>query len=291
MEDLVTVVIPAYNRENTILRAINSVLGQSYKNIEVLVIDDCSKDHTKAVVDDITDPRVRYYKLDKNSGACVARNKGVELAKGEIIAFQDSDDFWHKDKLSKQVTYLKSHGLDFVTCGFNRIDEHGNSVQLGMHDCADNKIENWCSLLNHNWVSTQTIVCYRRCFDNIKFNRNVKRYQDWDLALQAATKFNIGSLNECLVDVYIQSDSITRVVNGGEAKKNVISLHEKDIIPGNKLMESQYNKSMADVLRKDHSRLARKYYWKSLMNQFSFKKCVCWLACFTPFFKHYQVRQ
>lgn len=78
---MVTVIIPSYNREKTIKRAVDSVLNQTYKDIEVIVVDDCSTDNTLDVVKSIKDSRLKVFKLNENSGACVARNFGIEKAK------------------------------------------------------------------------------------------------------------------------------------------------------------------------------------------------------------------
>lgn len=99
---MVSVIIPSYNRENTIVRAVNSVLNQTYKDIEVIVVDDCSKDRTLELLSSIKDERLKFFKLEKNSGACVARNFGIEKANGEFIAFQDSDDEWLPEKLKSR---------------------------------------------------------------------------------------------------------------------------------------------------------------------------------------------
>ena len=102
-EPLVSVIIPTYNRGRLILDSINSVLNQTYKNIELIVVDDCSTDNTEEILKSINDSRIKYVKLEKNSGACIARNKGIELSTGEFIAFNDSDDLWITTKLEKQL--------------------------------------------------------------------------------------------------------------------------------------------------------------------------------------------
>jgi len=96
---MISVIMPTYNRARTLKRAIDSVLAQTYSDIELIVVDDCSTDNTKDIVDKYSDERLRYVRLKKNSGACVARNVGIEKAKGEYIAFQDSDDYWEKEKI------------------------------------------------------------------------------------------------------------------------------------------------------------------------------------------------
>ena len=259
--ELVSVIIPTYNREKTIKKSIKSVLDQTYSNIEVLVIDDASCDNTEKVVTDINDSRVKYYRLKVNSGACTARNYGIDKAKGKIVAFQDSDDIWYIEKLEKQIEYMYKNGYDFVSCGFKRIQKE-DQQEIGIEKCPNNKIDLWCKLLNNNWISTQTIVCYKKCFEIIKFDPNIKRYQDWDLALQAVNYFKVGCLTEVLVDVYLQENSITNTVKTENAKLVVVNKHKKDIKDIH--MKYQYYKSVADVTRKNRCQYARKHYGKCL---------------------------
>ena len=105
---LVSVIIPTYNGSNTILRAINSVLNQTYSNLELIIVDDCSKDNTFEVVKNVKDKRVKVLRHKKNRGGSAARNTGIKEAKGEYIAFLDDDDEWLSEKVEKQVEYLKN---------------------------------------------------------------------------------------------------------------------------------------------------------------------------------------
>lgn len=287
---LVSVVIPSFNREKTIARAIKSVLNQTYQEIEVIVVDDCSLDNTEFVVNEINDKRIKFIKLSHNSGACAARNVGISIAKGDYIAFQDSDDYWHKDKLEKQIEYMETGKFDFVTCGFNRISDN-ESIKLGLHPNETDSGMLWCELLNNNWISTQTILCKRECFDLISFDPQIKRFQDWDLALQASRHFKIGTLNDCLVDVYMQGDSITNTVNNYDAMLAVIYKHQKDIQDHDNRMIAQYNKSLADVHRKRTQLLASKEYFISFLYSPNIKVLVCSLLSLLGFFKKYNNKQ
>lgn len=99
----VSVIIPTYNREKLILKALDSVFNQTFEDYEILIIDDASTDRTEQVIQELNHPKIRYYKLDKNQGQCIARNVGIKKAKGEFIGFLDSDDEWLPEKLQKQV--------------------------------------------------------------------------------------------------------------------------------------------------------------------------------------------
>ena len=290
MDELVSVIIPSYNRKGTIEKALNSVLSQTYSNLEIIVVDDCSTDGTELLFQSISDSKIRYHRLESNSGACVARNTGVSLAKGSIIAFQDSDDIWHVDKLEKQIAYMDAGGFDFVTCGFYRISGEERRV-IGLEKCPTDSEELWCSLLNHNWISTQTIVCKRKCFDVIRFDPAIKRYQDWDIGLQASNYFKIGCLNECLVDVFLQDNSITNTVQNYEAMLAVIEKHEKDVRPGCMRMKAQYLKSLADVHRNREGLLAGKEYFQSFCIEPNPKKLLLSILSSLGVMKYYKSRQ
>ncbi len=99
----ISVIIPTYNRGKIIGNSIKSVLNQTFKNLEIIVVDDGSKDNTKEIVDEFKDERVRYIKLNNNTGAANARNIGIKNAIGQYISFQDSDDIFYPDKLERQL--------------------------------------------------------------------------------------------------------------------------------------------------------------------------------------------
>ena len=99
----VSVIIPTYNRGNLIIKSIKSVLNQTFKNLEVIVIDDGSSDNTEHLVNKITDKRLKYVKLSSNKGSSNARNIGIKNANGQFISFQDSDDIFYPNKIEKQL--------------------------------------------------------------------------------------------------------------------------------------------------------------------------------------------
>ena len=203
---MVTVIIPSYNREKTIKRAVDSVLNQTYKDIEVIVVDDCSTDNTLDVVKSIKDSRLKVFKLNENSGACVARNFGIEKAKGEYIAFQDSDDEWLPEKLEKQMDVLENNSnINLVFCQFNKIDNENTSVYPPLKTgIITRKV-----LLEKSYVSTQTLIGRRECFSTVKFDPQMPRLQDHDLVIRLSKKYCFYFVNEPLVNMYVQDDSIS----------------------------------------------------------------------------------
>lgn len=124
-EGLVSVIMPTYNCAKFISETLDSIQAQTYENWEVIIVDDCSKDNTKEIVDAYIekDPRIKYFCLEVNSGAAVARTKAMELAEGEYMAFCDSDDLWMPDKLERQLAFMKENGYAFTCTAYEQVNE------------------------------------------------------------------------------------------------------------------------------------------------------------------------
>src|SRR5690606_8876159 len=118
---LVSVVIPNYNGSNYIFETIQSVINQTYKNWELIIVDDCSTDDSLKIINGIHDPRVSVVKLQENKGAAVARNTAIEISKGRLIAFLDNDDLWISNKLEKQVGFMLENDLMFTYTDYYKL--------------------------------------------------------------------------------------------------------------------------------------------------------------------------
>ena len=129
---LVSVIMPVYNAEATLRQALDSVLGQTYSRLEVLAVDDCSRDGSWAVLRRYAaaDPRVRALRLAENGGVAAARNAGLDAAAGRHIAFLDSDDGWHPRKLELQLETLRATGARVSYTGFRRVAEDGRTLSV-----------------------------------------------------------------------------------------------------------------------------------------------------------------
>lgn len=127
---LVSIITPTYNCATFIGETIESVQAQTYQNWEMIIVDDCSTDNTREIVERYTekDNRIKYFCLQNNSGAAIARTKSMELANGEYMAFLDSDDIWMKDKLEKQISFMRKYDIAFSCTSYEQIDEKGKSL-------------------------------------------------------------------------------------------------------------------------------------------------------------------
>lgn len=246
-ETLISVVIPTYNRKEKLPECIESVLSQSYKNIEVIVVDDASTDGTEELFTQLSDKRVRYLRYEKNQGACHARNYGASYARGEVLAFQDSDDTWHRDKLEKQYAYLISCGADLCFCGMNRVAENGNRFYFPVHAFhGERALEEF---LAENRASTQTMLMHKYVWEKLRFDENIKRYQDWDFGIRAAEAFVCCYLTEALVESEVGADSISARV---QSYPHLLHLYHK-----HKALYEQYPNSAVIMNRRLGMRVHR----------------------------------
>lgn len=126
----VSIITPVYNAEKFVGETIKSVLNQTYTNWEMILVDDCSNDDSQKIINGFAekDNRIKYIRLEKNSGAAVARNTALEIAKGRYIAFIDSDDLWEPNKLEKQIKFMEENKIGFSFTSYSLIDENGNDL-------------------------------------------------------------------------------------------------------------------------------------------------------------------
>lgn len=210
MKALVSIVIPVYNRQNTIARAIDSVLAQSYQNIEILVVDDGSSDKTREILQSYDDKRVRIF-YQEHMGASAARNKGVEEAKGEYVAFQDSDDEWMPDKLYEQVDYMRRNYLKVCFCPYEL--HNGNTTTIVPFEYLNRyKYENGIyEILKYtNVIGTPCLIAEKKIFSEIgKFDVEMPGLEDYELVIRIVQKYKIGYCPKILVKAYRQENSIS----------------------------------------------------------------------------------
>lgn len=198
---LVSVVIPTYNRGHAIRACIASVLAQTIRNIEVVVVDDASQDDTRAQVAALPDPRIRYLAHASNRGGAAARNTGVGAARGDFIAFLDSDDLWAPRKLEKQIAALGERGPGYGVAytWFIGRDPAGREISRKEH-----RLDGWVyrALLESNQVGSFSSLLVRR--DLLQrvggLDESLCSCQDWDLCLRLSRVCKICCVQEHLVD-------------------------------------------------------------------------------------------
>ena len=224
-KDLVSVVIPTYNRRNSVQRAILSVLNQTYSNFEILVIDDGSTDDTESVVKKMSDSRIYYYRQE-NQGSQAARNHGIRLAKGVYIGFLDSDDEWLTEKLEKNVQYMKSHDADILFSQFRRV-ETGYPDDIVPNDLEGGYVP--VEILGNSFrVTTDVIFGRASTVKSHPFDMKVSRFQDYDFILSAAAAGEkVFFEKDILVTQYHSENSISTKVKAQKLKNNALYLQNK----------------------------------------------------------------
>ena len=194
MNDLVSIITPSYNTARFIAETIKCVLAQTYPNWEMIIVDDCSTDDTDAVVGSFTDPRIRYLKNEKNSGAAVSRNRALREAKGKWIAFLDSDDLWEPEKLEKQISFMERNGYHFSYTLYREIDDDG--VSLGTMWTGPKKIGK-LKMYSFNYMGCLTVM-YDREFVGLVQIADLKKRNDYALWVKVVQKSPAYLLDEIL---------------------------------------------------------------------------------------------
>jgi Glycosyltransferases involved in cell wall biogenesis len=218
IKGLVSIITPAYNCGRYIGETIESVIKQTYTNWEMIIVDDCSSDNTKSVVQAYLnrDQRIQYHTLKINSGAATARTFAMELAQGEYMAFLDSDDLWMPDKLDKQICFMKENNCNFSCTSYQQINENGNPL---------NRIIRTLQKTDYNRLLLDCPIGNSSVMYNIfaigKYRvPNIKKRNDDALWLQILKNEKyIYGMKEVLMKYRVRNDSIS------SHKKELIKYH------------------------------------------------------------------
>lgn len=216
---LVSIILPTYNRAHTLLRAVNSVLNQEYREIELIVVDDASTDGSAALLDTLTDARLRIIRHKNNKGVAAATNTGLHAARGALIAFQDSDDEWLDGKLSQQMAQFAAVPPD-CACVYCIKIVYGRDPQFRRGKrrvaCVPGPEETLVEgdlrtlLWQRNIVSPQTALCTREAVMDLGgFDEKLRSDQDWDFFSRLAENASFAFIDAPLVSTYLQTDSIS----------------------------------------------------------------------------------
>ncbi|SFM09183.1 glycosyltransferase family 2 protein [Halanaerobium salsuginis] len=205
--DLVSIITPLYNSEEFISETIESVLVQSYSNWEMIIVDDCSTDNGVNIVKKYkeNDNRIKLVQLKKNSGAAVARNTAIKVAKGRYISFLDSDDLWQPEKLEKQIQFMQENDYAFTYTNYQKMTESGELV---------NGIVKSPSELNYEKaLHTNYIGCLTAMYDTNKLGKicmpEIRKRQDYGLWLKILKQVDGHGLNENLAYYRVRNNSVS----------------------------------------------------------------------------------
>lgn len=236
---LVSIVLPTYNRATVVRRSIDSLLAQTFKDFEIIVVDDGSTDSTVSELADLHNQSLRIIHLDTNSGPSKARNIGIANARGKYIAFQDSDDVWHPQKLEVQITALENLGPSGYGACYSRYILRQRSRETTIPSFSDNDLEGdiYCRLLKDNVVGTPTLIVMRDILGALGgFDETLNSLEDWDLALRIASKCKFAFVNAPLVTAYHSPGSVGERAAGEDIYK--IAVKHLDSYEHNNLQSS-----------------------------------------------------
>lgn len=234
--EMVSVILPTYNRADQLRASIESVLNQTYPYLELIIVDDGSTDATEAVVSAIGDARIRYFKLAQNGGQSKARNYGIEKARYEYIAFEDSDDIWNPKKLEIQMGYMlqASTEVGFVyhktRCNWDNL-YHAilPAESIPLEKKSGDIFE---QLLYDNLVDCPTILAKKECILQAGcFDTEMNALEDYDLALKMARNWKALFIDEILLEsIYLTDGVSASVVKFLMASCYMVKKYKKDYV-------------------------------------------------------------
>jgi teichuronic acid biosynthesis glycosyltransferase TuaG len=214
MNPLVSVVMPAYNAEKYIFEAIQSVVNQTYQNWELIVVDDCSTDNTKAIIETFAnqDKRIKPIYLDKNGGKpSIVKNVGLKKVSGEYIAFLDSDDVWMKEKLEIQIIAMqtkRAYGLCYT--GGYWIDSLGQKIKSFLPQYDSGQL--FKKMLRRYEINNQSVMITKQALENTltQFNEVITIGEDYNLFMHILSKYDAIVIKQYLIKYRIHEDAITK---------------------------------------------------------------------------------
>ena len=217
---LVSVIIPTYNRAYVLKESIFSVVNQTYKNIEIIIVDDCSSDDTERVVSEIEDSRIVYIRNTDNKGASASRNIGAKIAKGKYLAFNDSDDLWMPNKLEDQIQSMRSTGCDIAYCYLKRTRNNDSDYseivpQNGKKEDLSGELHQ--KLLINNFIALPTVILKKDIFilEN-GFNSQLKAVEDYEFFLRITRNREVVFVDQILVDSRDFGDGINDITTNAK---------------------------------------------------------------------------
>lgn len=252
--DRVSVVIPAFNAERTLRTTVESVLAQTYKELEVIVIDDGSTDGTESTVRDHAEQgRITYIKRE-NGGIAAARNTGLLACSGEYIGMMDHDDLWDTDKVKKQLEYLKSNKADVVSCYSRRMKLNAEPYEIPIEKLQYKDLVG--ALIKHNILYTSGLLFHRSLLETVGLLDESFRYcEDWDWFLRMAYRLKVVTVPEYLVTRRDQTTSFSLTYSG---KYNYYAkLYHKHVGMIDQSMRKEFRKNMGNKCYTDANKLLK----------------------------------
>ena len=239
----VSIIIPTYNRRQSIGRSVRSVLNQTYQDFELIIVDDGSTDNTKELVADFNDERIRYVRHEGNKGEAAARNTGIKAARCDYIAYQDSDDEWLPEKLARQMELLEdaSPEVGVIYTGFWKTENHRRTyIPFSWVSRKNGNIHR--ELLKGNFIGGPVTLIKKECFEKAgMFNEEIFHLEDWELWLRISKYYHFKYIDEPLVIAHYHSDNVSSNHHAFiEALELVLEKYSDEFASDKKLLAKHY---------------------------------------------------
>jgi glycosyltransferase involved in cell wall biosynthesis len=211
----VSVIIPTYNYKQFIQKAIDSVLTQTYKDVEIIVVDDGSTDNTRDIIESKYAHKVAYIYQD-NKGASAARNKGIALSHGEYLVFLDADDYFLSSSIEERLTILEDNkSIGWVYSRWQYVDIEGNILEDAFHNAPfayKKRLRGniFMDMLSGTLINTSSVLLRRSCAEDTGgFDDRLSAFQDYDFWLRVSHRHQVEYLDKVLVYITAHKESIS----------------------------------------------------------------------------------
>jgi len=266
----VSVILPTYNRAHLLKRSIGSVLNQTYTDYELIIVDDNSIDDTPEVINSLGDGRIIYIKNENNLGPAEARNIGMSIAKGEYLAFQDSDDEWKPEKLNILVDEMNKGDVDLgmVFSAIYRVLETGRIIRFPHRAKEIKSGDLFYELLKNNIAGTPSVMIKRKCFLDIGgFDTSFRCFEDYEYFIRIGKKYKIKYINSPLMTAYDTPGSVNNasLIIQIEMQKRLIAKYYSDYVKDGYLLAERYFR-IGDLYCRSKKYAEGKEYLKKAIN-------------------------
>lgn len=245
---LVSVIMPAYNGEKFIQEAVDSILNQTYQNLELIIVEDASTDRTREILETIYDPRIRIFYNEKNRGISYSSNLATKYSKGKYIALLDDDDVATLNRLELQVDYMEKHlEIDVLGGRSLRINENGDFISY-LHEPIRNPKLIRANLLFYNYKFANGTIMYRKEFvirNNIEYEEKCFGMQDFKFAMDCSRYGSITAIDNLLhyKRVHSNEETVRQLNIHAEERRATYSRFQRENIEksGFKLSDEDYD--------------------------------------------------
>ena len=269
----ISIIVPTYKRSHLISRAVESILNQTYKNFEIIIINDGPEDDTRKVVNEFNDNRIIFIQHPENKGIPITRNTGLIASTGYLIAFLDSDDEWLPEKLEKQVLSFKNAPDNLGVVYTERYDTVDNNIFI-IPESNVKKREGYINdiLLFGSLITLQTAMVKKECFSSVgMFDIDCPAFEDWELWLRISKIYQFKFINEPLA--IIHSDPREEHVSKNysyyiSSMIHILNKHKIDFQNSPKIILANHNYYIASLLmRCNEWNKARQYLKQSIKHR------------------------